>query len=268
LVYYYQMGAAGVGIATLASRIVAAGMMMRLLVDQDRRLHVTVGALPKINWPMIKEILRIGIPTGIENGMFQAGKLVLASLISTFGTASIAANGVVSTLSMFQIIPGSAIGLAMITVIGQTVGAGEFEQARYYEKKLVRWVIFLHLILNSVFLIFAKEVVGIYNLSDEAFQMAYDIVVLHGIFCIIIWPFSFTLPNAVRAAGDAKFTMRTSITTMILVRIGLGVVLSVWCNLGLRGIWYAMIVDWAVRGICFQSRISSGKWLKVCNNQL
>lgn len=264
LVYVYQMGAAGVGIATLISRIVAAVMMMWLLVDPERRLHVTVGALPKINVPMIREILCIGIPTGVENGMFQAGKLVLASLISTFGTASIAANGVVSTLSLFQVIPGSAIGLAMITVIGQTIGAGEFEQARYYEKKLIRLVILLHLILNSIFIFFADDVVGIYHLSEEAYQMAYDIVVLHGICCIMIWPFSFTLPNAVRAAGDVKFTMRTSITTMILVRIGFGIVLSVWFKLGLRGIWYAMIIDWCVRGICFQRRVSSGRWLKAC----
>lgn len=260
LVLGLHCGVEGVAIPTLFSRIVAAVMMICLLFNQKLTIHLSKNMQIRFDWGMIGRILRIGIPNGVENSMFQLGKLVLLSLISTFGTVAITANAVSNTVAAFAILPGQAIGMGMVTVVSQCVGADDYEQVRYYTKKLMKYAIGAMAVTNLLVMAAIPLVTTAYQLSPETAQITRNILIFHSICAIVIWTFSFTLPNALRAANDVKYAMIVSLLSMWFCRIVMGVVFGAYIGLGVMGIWIAMILDWCVRSIFFLTRYHKGKW--------
>lgn len=260
LVLGLHCGVEGVAIPTLVSRIVAAVMMICLLFNQKLTIHLSKNMQIWFDWGMIGRILRIGIPNGVENSMFQLGKLVLLSLISTFGTVAITANAVSNTVAAFAILPGQAIGMGMVTVVSQCVGADDYEQVRYYTKKLMKYAIGAMAVTNLLVMAAIPLVTTAYQLSPETAQITRNILIFHSICAIVIWTFSFTLPNALRAANDVKYAMIVSLLSMWFCRIVMGVVFGAYIGLGVMGIWIAMILDWCVRSIFFLTRYHKGKW--------
>ena len=260
LVFGLRIGTAGVAIPTLISRMVAAIVITVLLCNQTRILHIERILKIRFDGRMIRKILAIGVPNGLENSMFQLGKILVLSLVSTFGTYAIAANAVSNAIALFQILPGMAISLAITTVISQCVGANDYEQVRYYLKKLLA-IIYVAMV-GTVALIFLALplILKAYNLSDQTAAAATNIIHFHGISAMIIWPLSFDLPAAYRAAGDAKACMYTSIVSMWIFRIGFSYLVGKYMGLGVFGVWVAMVIDWVVRAICFIIRYFNGKW--------
>lgn len=260
LVFGLRIGTAGVAIPTLISRMVAAIVITVLLCNQTRILHIERTLKIRFDGRMIRKILAIGVPNGLENSMFQLGKILVLSLVSTFGTYAIAANAVSNAIALFQILPGMAISLAITTVISQCVGANDYEQVHYYLKKLLA-IIYVAMV-GTVALIFLvlPLILKAYNLSDQTAAAATNIIHFHGISAMIIWPLSFALPAAYRAAGDAKACMYTSIVSMWIFRIGFSYLVGKYMGLGVFGVWVAMVIDWVVRAICFIIRYFNGKW--------
>lgn len=260
LVFGLRIGTAGVAIPTLISRMVAAIVITVLLCNQTRILHIERTLKIRFDGRMIRKILAIGVPNGLENSMFQLGKILVLSLVSTFGTYAIAANAVSNAIALFQILPGMAISLAITTVISQCVGANDYEQVHYYLKKLLA-IIYVAMV-GTVALIFLALplILKAYNLSDQTAEAATNIIHFHGISAMIIWPLSFALPAAYRAAGDAKACMYTSIVSMWIFRIGFSYLVGKYMGLGVFGVWVAMVIDWVVRAICFIIRYFNGKW--------
>ena len=260
LVFGLRIGPAGVAIQTLISRMVAAIVLTVLLCNQTRILHIERTLKIRFDGRMIRKILAIGVPNGLENSMFQLGKILVLSLVSTFGTYAIAANAVSNAIALFQILPGMAISLAITTVISQCVGANDYEQVHYYLKKLLA-IIYVAMV-GTVALIFLALplILKAYNLSDQTAAAATNIIHFHGISAMIIWPLSFALPAAYRAAGDAKACMYTSIVSMWIFRIGFSYLVGKYMGLGVFGVWVAMVIDWVVRAICFIIRYFNGKW--------
>ena len=260
LVFGLRIGTAGVAIPTLISRMVAAIVITALLCNQTRILHIERTLKIRFDGRMIRKILAIGVPNGLENSMFQLGKILVLSLVSTFGTYAIAANAVSNAIALFQILPGMAISLAITTVISQCVGANDYEQVHYYLKKLLA-IIYVAMV-GTVALIFLvlPLILKAYNLSDQTAAAATNIIHFHGISAMIIWPLSFALPAAYRAAGDAKACMYTSIVSMWIFRIGFSYLVGKYMGLGVFGVWVAMVIDWVVRAICFIIRYFNGKW--------
>ena len=260
LVFGLRIGTAGVAIPTLISRMVAAIVITVLLCNQTRILHIERTLKFRFDGRMIRKILAIGVPNGLENSMFQLGKILVLSLVSTFGTYAIAANAVSNAIALFQILPGMAISLAITTVISQCVGANDYEQVHYYLKKLLA-IIYVAMV-GTVALIFLALplILKAYNLSDQTAAAATNIIHFHGISAMIIWPLSFALPAAYRAAGDAKSCMYTSIVSMWIFRIGFSYLVGKYMGLGVFGVWVAMVIDWVVRAICFVIRYFNGKW--------
>ena len=260
LVFGLRIGTAGVAIPTLISRMVAEIVITVLLCNQTRILHIERTLKFRFDGRMIRKILAIGVPNGLENSMFQLGKILVLSLVSTFGTYAIAANAVSNAIALFQILPGMAISLAITTVISQCVGANDYEQVHYYLKKLL--VIIYVAMAGTVALIFLALplILKAYNLSDQTAAAATNIIHFHGISAMIIWPLSFALPAAYRAAGDAKACMYTSIVSMWIFRIGFSYLVGKYMGLGVFGVWVAMVIDWVVRAICFVIRYFNGKW--------
>lgn len=259
-IYVFGWGVIGAGLATLISRSVGAYITQRALRDPHCRIPYP-GMFP-FEWRPreIKKILSVGIPSGFENGLFQLGKLLLLRMIATFGTASTAANAVGNTLGSFQCLPGNAIGLAMIAVVGQCCGAHAYDQAKFYTRKLMQITYLCMGTLNILMLLCNPIITLPFNLSPEATVLARQIVAIHGAGCVLLWPMSFTMPNALRAAGDAKFTMSVAVFSMAAFRIAFGILLAQTFHMGVIGVWIAMQIDWIFRIICFLLRWRSGKW--------
>ena len=221
---------------------------------------LTVPKTLRLDGSMAKRILGIGIPSAFENSLFEAGRILVVSMISTFGTVQIAANAVANNLDGMGTIPGKALGLAMITVVGRCIGAGDGDQAVYYTKKLLVWAYIAMGVFNGAILLFLPQIVSIYALSGATMQLAILLVQIHAGFAILLWPASFVLPNALRAANDVKFTMVTSILSMAIWRLGFSYLIGVHMGLGAIGVWIAMVVDWVCRVVCFVLRFRSGVW--------
>ena len=263
LIFGFHCGVEGVAIPTVVSRGVACVVILILLNNQEHELHILHPYPFKIKWNVLKKILYIGIPNGLENSMFQLGKIAVLSLVSGLGTASLAANAVGNNIANFAILPGMSFGFALLTVCAQCVGAGDFEQVKYYTKHMLR-VEYLCLIASNLIVILALPfILSVYNLSDEAARYANDIILYHAACVVTIWPLSFTLPNTLRAAADVKITMVLSIISMWVFRFGFSYLLTMVFHMGIFGVWVAMTIDWLVRGIFFVCRYRSGRWQKI-----
>ena len=260
LIYGAGWAVFGAALATLISRILGAIYMIWLLLKKDNPLSISGILHTRLSWKMVRSILVIGVPNGIENGLFQVGKILVASLISSFGTYAITANAVSNTLAGLEIVPSSAIGLAMITVVGQCIGAGDDKQTAEYTKKLMVLSYIAMLICNLLMTFGCPLLISFYNTSAETAQIAKELVWIHSLMGIIFWPASFTLPNALRAAGDAKFTMIISMLSMWLCRIGMSFLLGVYFNMGVQGVWIAMTIDWIFRAALYIWRFARGGW--------
>ncbi|MFR4797407.1 MAG: MATE family efflux transporter, partial [Lentihominibacter sp.] len=260
LIFGFHRGVEGVAIPTLISRITAAAVMIALLRNQNRQVHISRGIGVKPDWGFIKKILKIGVPNGVENSMFQLGKLILLSMISGLGTVSIAANAVSNAVSMIAVLPGMAMGYGVVSVISICVGAGDYGQVRFYTKKLLKWVYAAMLLTNVLIMLAMPFIIKIYGLSQETGELASQLIMVNCVSAIFIWPLSFTVPNVLRAAGDVTFTMIVGVASMWIFRIMFGIVLGKYIGLGVLGVWIAMVVDWAVRSICFCLRYRGSRW--------
>lgn len=261
LIYVFHMEVIGAALATLIGRVVAAAFVSIRLRRNKGELSVRHIRDLKPEKQMVKRILGIGVPSGIENSMFQIGKLILSSLVSSLGTVSIAANAVANSITGIANIPGSTISLAMMPVVGRLIGAGKRNAAKHYGAMLtgVAWVGLL--VANAALFFTIPYIVPAFGLSQESAAIAVNVIRWFDIFSIAVWGFSFTLPNALRAGGDAKFTMIVSSISMWAFRVILSYIFVLVFNMGLLGVWMGMFIDWVFRSICFLIRFHSGKWL-------
>ena len=262
MIYGLKMGVAGAAIPTLVSRLIAAVVITFLL----RNVHLEVNFAGKISlkpvFSLIRSILRVGIPSGIENGIFQFGKVLILSLVSSFGTASITANAVGNSIGSFHILPASAMGLAFLTVIARCMGSGDVEQAKYYTKRLMLITYGVMVVWNLGLFFLTDPILSFYGLSEETYSLSYEIMVLHSAVATAIWPLAFSFPNVLRASGDVRFTMIVSVTSMWICRVILSYVLGRYLGMGIFGVWAAMMIDWVFRMIFFLIRYFRGTWAK------
>ena len=258
--YGLGWGVEGAALPTTASRVFAGVWMLFLIRNPQKILHARTLLGIRLKWPVLKKILHIGIPYGMENSMFQLGKILVMSLVSGFGTVSIAANAVANSVAAFAILGGSSIGLALSAVVAQCVGANDYEQVRYYTKKLMKYSYASLIGMNLLIILILPFIIRIYNLSPETGQLAKQIITYHAVFAMMIWPLSFTLPNTLRAANDVAYCMWVAIASMWIFRIAFSYVLGQYLGLGLLGVWMAMTTDWLVRSIFFVVRYRGRRW--------
>lgn len=260
LIYGFHRGAEGVAIPTLVSRMVAALMIMILLYRDQETIRIERTVRIRFKGSMVRRILRIGIPNGMENAMFQLGKILVLSLVSTFGTSAIAANAVANVVALFQILPGMAINLAITTIVAQCVGAKDYKQAQYYTRKLLAIIYASLWVINAISLLLLPAILNAYHLSAETAETTRQILYFHAAACVTVWPISFAVPTTLRAAGDAKVTMWIAIISMWLCRIVCSFILGKYLGMGVFGIWVAMVLDWCFRSVFMCIRYKHGKW--------
>ena len=240
-IFVLRMGVAGVAVPTLVSRVLGAVIILKLTTRHDNVARVTWDGVKHLQPQMAKNILYIGIPSALENSLFQLGRVLVVSMISLFGTVHISA-----------------------TVVGRCVGAQQLDQASYFTKKLLLWDYIAQGATNALILIFLNPLLSVYTLSDETRHLAWLLVMIHAGSAIFLWPAGFVLPNALRAANDVRFTMLTSILSMGIWRLAFSYILCVQMGMGAVGVWIAMVVDWVCRVTCFVVRFVSGAWKKKC----
>lgn len=262
LIFGFHMGVLGAALATLIGRVFAALWVTAQLQAPENPLRIPRLRDLAPDPVFMKRILAIGVPSGLENGMFQIGKLMVSHLTSTLGTAAIAANAVANTVSSMANIPGNAVGLAMIPVVGQCLGAGEPGQAKGYAKKLMI-VSYVGIFCTNVVLFLAIPTVAqCFSLSPEAVTACTQVVRMFSVVSVFFWPSSFTLPNALRAGGDAKYTMGVSMFSMWTFRVVLCYLFVLKFHMGLVGVWTGMFIDWMFRSLLFWVRFAGSKWME------
>ncbi|WP_322183272.1 MATE family efflux transporter [Neglectibacter caecimuris] len=261
LIYGCSIGVAGAAISTLIARWAAAVLLIALLLNQKRELSIERSFRHHFNWSLFRQIARVGIPGGIENGIFQVGKIALVGLAATFGTTAITANAVTQTLASIEVIPGGAVQLAIATVISRCVGAGEIEQAKYYNRRLILFTALANLGLGTLMYLGLPLILGLYTLSAETAALIGSMFLWHTIGAVSLWPMAFVQTAALRAAGDVKYPMLMSIVSMWVFRFVGAYLLCYGLNLGAVGIWISMaMLDWGFRAVVYALRWKSGKW--------
>lgn len=259
-VFILHAGVAGVAVPTLISRIVAAIIMFALSLNSSNLVYVKIKNVFAWNQEMISRILKIAVPNGIENGLFTLGRVLVTSIVALFGTSQIAANSVAGSIDQIAVVVVNAINLGIVVVVGQCIGANDYEQAKYYIKKLMKISYIVTGIIGSAVILLLPWILNLYSLSSEARNLTFILVITHNIMATALHPTAFVLPNGLRAAGDVKFSMVVGIVSMILFRLGAAVLFGIIFNLGIIGVWIAMGSDWLCRSVCFVIRFIKGKW--------
>lgn len=260
LMFVFGMGVAGAAIATLVSFIVAAVAILIFLFRPGQQIDVGKVTDLRPDWKVIFLVLSIGLPTGIENAMFQLGKLMVQSTVSTLGTTAIAANAIITVLEYMGSMPSTAIGTGMMTVVGQCIGAGKLDEAKANIKKLTLWGALVLLAVNWTIFALTAPVTRLTGLTAEEAALTVHVMLVISIVKPFLWPLSFLPINGMRAAGDVRFGMIASTVSIWICRVGLTYVLCRFVGVGLIGIWIGFFVDWTVRSIVFSLRYRSGKW--------
>ncbi len=261
-IYVFDYGVAGAAWSTTFSRMLGMIILMVLIMNKERIIYIDFRERFKAELGTIKRILRIGVPSGLENSIFNLGRILTIRMMTVFGAHQLAANAIANNIDALSVVPASAVGLAMVTVVGQCIGAGDFDEALRYEKKLLKKSYLYNIIFSSALLAALPLILRLYSASDEALRIAVVLIFIHLGVGMLMWPSSFVTPNALRAAKDVRFTMVTAIFSMFTFRIALSYVLGVYLEMGIIGVWIAMIIDWAFRSVMFSIRIYSGRWLR------
>ena len=261
-IFVLQMGAAGAAVSTLISRALCAFVVFYALRKPGYAIQLKnyFSIRPDLN--LIVKILAIGVPSGIENGMFQFGKLAIQSTVSSLGTAAIAAQAMTIIFENVNGMAAVGIGIGLMTVVGQSIGAGRQEEAKYYIVKLAGYAEVAMIISCILVYIAARPVTVLAGMSEESTALCMQMILAITIVKPLLWVPSFTPPNGLRAAGDVRFSMITATLTMWLCRVALSIFLMRVVKTGPIGVWYGMFADWGVRGVIFTIRFVRGKWLR------
>lgn len=259
-IFALHAGVRGVAIPSLIARAFAAVVMLKLVFGKQNPIRVTVRNIFARDASMVRRILRIALPNGIEDGLFQLAKVALSSIVALFGTVQIAAYGVAQNFWAMGALFPVAMGPAFITVIGQYMGARDIDGANYYMEKLLRFTYVGGVVWSLSFTVISPLILLVYSLGEETRQLIILLIVLHNLFNGLLAPCAFPLSSGLRAAGDVKFTMFAAIFSTVVCRVAFSVLFGIVLDMGVVGVTIAMIIDWCVKAMLIFRRYRSKKW--------
>lgn len=260
-IFGFHMGVLGAALATLLSRLFSAAVLLTLLSNKEREISISSIRSLKPDFGKIKRILAMGIPNGIENSMFQFGKLAIQSSVSILGTTAIAAQAMANIFENVNGVAGCGVGIGLMTVVGQCLGAGRKDEAVYYVKKMIGWGYIVVLVSCLFTYGISRPVVALAGMEKESAALCIYMLGWITIVKPLLWSPSFIIAYGMRAAGDVKFSMLVATLTMWLCRVSLATYLIRVAGLGPMGVWIGMFSDWGIRGIIFSIRFLKGKWI-------
>lgn len=259
-VFVLHAGVAGVAWPSLIARAFSAAAITVLCFYRKNEVFYTRRWIFRWNGALMRNILKIAVPNGLENGVFQLVKVALSSIVALFGTYQIAANGVAQSIWSLAALAGVSMGPVFITVIGQCMGNRDPQAAEMYFRKLTKITLFLSSVWNLLIFGLTPLFLRFYALEPDTKQLVIRLVLIHNLFNAAAFPFSGALSNGLRAAGDVKFTMYVSVLSTLAVRLLLSWLLGIALQMGVIGIAMAMVSDWVIRAMIFFLRQRSGRW--------
>ncbi|MBQ7943298.1 MAG: MATE family efflux transporter [Lachnospiraceae bacterium] len=262
-IYIFHWGVAGAALSTLISRVFCTVVIFYSLRKPKQQIVVSNYLSIRPDFSLIWKIMAVGVPAGIENGMFQFGKLAIQSTVSSMGTTAIAAQAMTNIMENVNGIFGVGVGICLMNMVGQCIGAGRKEEAKYYIVKMC-WIAQLGILISCLFVLaITKPVTWLAGMEAESATMCFEMVVAITIIKPLVWSGSFVIGYGLRAAGDVKFSMIVSTITMWGCRVALCIFLVKVFGFGPMAVWIGMFADWTVRSIIFSIRFIRGKWLKA-----
>ncbi len=259
-IYKAQMGVAGAALSTLIAMAVTGIALFVMLYNHKNGIRPEGIFSFKIEWDNVRRIFNISLPNGIEQGMFQLGALLIARLVSTLGTAAIAADQISRSLTGIIHCGGTAFVAVMMTYVGRCMGAGSAKDAKFYTKHILKIDYIFTFVITAAFVCIAKPIISFYGISEEAERLAFNILLLYSVGSVTFYPTSFAVAAALRGAGDTKFVMYVAGISMLAFRVGAAYIFVHAFDLGIIGAWIAMVSDWVIRSIVFAIRVKNGKW--------
>ncbi|RTE05434.1 MATE family efflux transporter [Paenibacillus whitsoniae] len=257
-----HMGVHGLTIAMNISRYGAAAVALLYLFKLDTNLRVQLREMLQINWAMVKKISYVGFPFAAEQMFFNGGKMLTQVFIVSLGTHALATNAIGNSLATVFQIPSMALSITTVTVIGQCMGRQNVRDARKFAKAFIGLSSFSFILMTLILLPLFRPIVGLFHPPEDIMHDLFIITLINALMQIPLWPLSFLMPAALRAAGDSKFTSITAMLSMWLFRVVLGYVLGIVCHMGIVGVWLAMNIEWGVRGGVFLWRFRGDKWYR------
>lgn len=262
LIFGFHMGVAGAALATLISRTLCAVWILILLKREVNKIRMSNYLAIRPDKSTIGKILALGIPSGIENSMFQLGKLVIQSSVSTLGTAAIAAQAMTAILEQLNGMAAIGAGIALMTIVSECIGAGREDEAMYYIKKVSFIGEIIVIVSCALTYAIVRPVIYLGGMDPVSGDMCLYMMTWITIVKPLVWAMAFVPGYGMRAAGDVKFSMIASSITMWTIRVGLVIVLINFYGWGPMAVWVGMFCDWTARNIIFTTRLYSKKWLK------
>lgn len=259
-VFALKMGAAGVAYPSLISRVLSAAAVTVYCFSRKNSVRYRMADVFCWDGGLLKKIMGIALPNGVENGVHQLVKVALSSMVALFGTYQIAANGVAQSIWSLAAIMGLAMTPVYTTVIGQCMGAGDVAAANLYFRKLNRITLVLSILWNALIFAITPLIVRYSAISPEAKDLVIWLVLINNIFNGLAYPFAGSLGSGLRAAGDVRFTMIVSITLTVAARLLFSALFGLWLGWGVIGVAIGMSMDLVFRGVIFIWRYRSQKW--------
>ncbi len=262
LIKGFNLGVIGLCVSLIAARLVGAAAALVYLIRYNQTLQFKIKNALRFNLAILKKIMFVGLPFAAEQLFFNGGKLLTQTFIVQLGTVAITVNAISNSMSMLLQIGGSTLSIAIVTIVGQSIGRRDIQDARKFVKSILGLSVVNYLLLPAIILPFFPLFMKMYGAPPEIVPSIFTLVMILTIAQPVLWTFSFILPSALRAAGDSKYTSIASLLSMWLFRVVLGYILGITLGFGIVGIWLAMAGEWAVRSVVFYWRFKGDKWYK------
>ncbi len=259
-IFVLNAGVAGVAWPSFIARTLSAMIIIGLCFRSSNQVFIRLKDIVRINKEMIRRILRIAVPSGIEGGIFQLTKIILGTITATFGTTQIAANGIAQSFWSLGALSGIAMGPAFVTVIGQMMGGRDIEAAKYYMNKLLRISYIVTSAWNLLLIVITPFFLNFYDISAQTKELIIILVIIHNVFQMLVFSITSPFANGLRATGDVKFAASVSVLSTVIIRVAFSIIFGLWMQWGVIGIAVAMVMDWSIRAIALMIRYRSGKW--------
>ncbi|MDQ0091438.1 putative MATE family efflux protein [Paenibacillus anaericanus] len=258
----FDMGVIGLVISMISARVLGMVASLVYLLKYNQTLRFKIKNALKLNFSILKKIMFIGLPFAAEQMFFNGGKLLTQTFIVQLGTVAITVNAISGSISLLFQIGGSALSIAVVTVVGQCIGRREIEDARKFIKSFIGLSTVFFVVVTAIIMPLFPFIVRLFSPPEVMIPTIFSLMVLIAIAQPILWSLSFVMPSALRAAGDSKFTSMSSLLSMWLFRVILGYILGITLNLGIMGVWVAMVSEWSIRGFVFAWRFKGDKWYR------
>lgn len=258
----FDMGVIGLVISMISARVLGMVVSLVYLLKYNQTLRFKIKNALKLNFSILKKIMFIGLPFAAEQMFFNGGKLLTQTFIVQVGTVAITVNAISGSISLLFQIGGSALSIAVVTVVGQCIGRREIEDARKFIKSFIGLSTVFFVVVTAIIMPLFPFIVRLFSPPEVMIPTIFSLMVLIAIAQPILWSLSFVMPSALRAAGDSKFTSMSSLLSMWLFRVILGYILGITLNLGIMGVWVAMVSEWSIRGFVFAWRFKGDKWYR------